>query len=200
MMVEPPQISQIPQLYFHVSYSFHKWFLYHKGDFSPEFLDGLKEKVVQFEKLWAVHEKEILTLIPRYTGIGWPFSEIHVYCFENAEYYPVPCIADPVSINITGDDLHLFLLYLVHELVHVIIQFDDRFNHVSLDTQETIAYFVGNRVCEDVLKEKAHRVIELFTVQWPYNFSRIAEEFKGKINVDENTVRELIEKGLNTES
>ncbi len=186
----------VPQVFFHVSYSFHKWFLYYKGDFTHELLDKLKDKVVQFEKLWMNHEKDVSTLIPRYVGAGWPFQEIHVYCFENAEYYPVPCIADPVSINMTGDNLHLFLLYLIHELVHVIIQFDHRFSHLSLDAQEASAYFVGNKVCEDILGDRARAVIELLTIPWPHNFPKIAEEFKGKIDLDEDTILGLIEKGI----
>ncbi len=186
----------IPQVFFHVSFSFHKWFLYYKGDFAPDRLDNLKEKVKKFEQVWTTHEERILTLIPTYTGVLWPYTELHVYCFENAPYYPVPCISDPVSINMTGENLELHVLYLIHELVHVITQFDERFSKVPLDTQEAIAYFVGNKVFEDVLKDDAYPIIELFTIPWPYNFPKIAEQFKGKINVEEDTVLNLIEKGI----
>ncbi len=181
-----------PRIYFHVSYSFHKWFLYHRGDFDPECLDSLKRKVIAFEALWTAHEDEILTLIPLYMGVGWPFTEIHVYCFENAEYYPVPCISDPVSINMTGEDLHLFLLYVIHELVHVIMQFHTTFSSASLRTQEAIAYFVANEVLSDVVSD-ASSVIKSFTIPWPCNFPQIAEEFKKKVNLEEHTALELLE-------
>ena len=184
-----------PRVFFHVSYSFHKWFLYYKGDFNPDSLDTLKEKVHTFEKLWSNYEEKILKLIPEYTGVLWPYIEIHVYCFENAEYYPVPCISDPVSINMTGGPPELQLLYLIHELVHVITQFDTRFSHLSLDTQEAISYFVGNRVLEDIL-EDAWETIDLFTVRWPYDFVRIAEKFKGRIDLHQGTVLDFLEKGI----
>lgn len=185
----------IPEIIFHVSYPFHKWFLYYKGDFDPHFLDNLRKKVITFEKLWTAHEKKVLTLLPSYVGVGWPYTEIHVYCFENAEYYDVPCISDPVSINMTGDNLELFLLYLIHELVHVIIQFDSRFSRLSLNSQEAVAYFVGNKVLEDIM-EDPHPVIDLFTVFWPYNFVEMAAKFKDKVNLTGTTVLELIERGI----
>lgn len=183
-----------PRVFFHVSYSFHKWFLYYNGDFNPDSLNKLKEKVHTFEELWSNYEEKILDLIPEYTGVLWPYTEIHVYCFENAEYYPVPCISDPVSINMTGEPLELHLLYLIHELVHVITQFDSRFSRLSLDTQEAISYFVGKRVLEDILKD-ARNIIELFTVRWPYDFVGIAEKFKGRIDLHQGTVLDFLEKG-----
>ena len=125
-------------------------FLYYKGDFDPRYLDRLTDNVVAFERLWSLHEKKILQLIPEYTGFQWLYKEIHVYCFQNAPYYDVPSIADPVSINMSGENLELHLLYLIHELVHVITQ-DTRVHQVSLDTQEAIAFFVGNKVLEDIL-------------------------------------------------
>ena len=188
-------LKEIPQLFFHISYSFHKWFLYYKGDFNPGYLRTLKDKVSLFETIWASYEKSILTLIPKYVGASWPFREIHVYCFENPEYYAVPCISDPLSINMSGGDLQLFLLYLIHELVHFIMQFDERFSKLSLDAQEAAAYFVGNRVLEDILGHDAHFAIEAFTVPWPYDFPRIAREYKGIIDLDQSTIRELIEQG-----
>lgn len=185
-----------PHVIFHLSYPFHKWFLYYKGDFNPCYLNNLKDKVIALERLWNPHEKKILQLIPAYTGVQWLYKEIHVYCFQNADYYDVPCIADPVSINMSGENLELHLLYLIHELVHVITQVDARFTTLSLDTQEAIAYFVGNKVLEDILGDAAHAIIDLFTIPWPYDFCRIAQEFKGKINVDQDTVAALLEKGI----
>lgn len=152
--------------------------------------------MIQFEKLWADHEEKILILIPKYLGAPWPFTEIHVYCFENPEYYPVPCISDPVSINMSGDNMRLHLLYFIHELVHLIMQFDQHFSNLSLDEQEAAAYFVGNRVLEDVLKKDAHTIIEAFTISWPFDFPRIAKEYERKIDLDEDTVLSLIEKGV----
>jgi hypothetical protein len=186
----------IPCVFFHVSYSFHKWFLYHRGDFQPAYLDNLREKVCQFEKFWNTHEPTILTLISQYTGLQWPYTEIHVYCFENAQYYPVPCISDPVSINMTGEPQSLHVLYLIHELVHVITQFDDQGSSLSLDAQEAIAYFVGNRVLEDIVGKDAHPVIRMFTISWPYDFPKMVEQFKEKMNIDEYTIVDLIEKGV----
>ncbi len=185
----------IPHIIFHISYPFHTWFLYYKGDFDPRYLDRLTDNVVAFERLWSLHEKKILQLIPEYTGFQWLYKEIHVYCFQNAPYYDVPCIADPVSINMSGENLELHLLYLIHELVHVITQ-DTRVHQVSLDTQEAIAFFVGNKILEDILGDAAHAIIDLFTIPWPYDFCRIAEEFKGKINLDQNSIVELLEKGV----
>lgn len=185
----------IPCVFFHVSYSFHKWFLYYKGDFNPDLLDGLKEKVYRFEKVWSIHEKTVLPLIPQYTGMQWPYTEIHVYCFENPDYYSVPCISDPVSINMTGENLELHLLYLIHELVHVVMQFDEKGSQLSLDAQEAAAYFVGNKVLEDILGDNAHPVVKMFTISWPYDFLRIAKEFKERINLDEDTILTLIEEG-----
>lgn len=184
----------IPRVFFHVSYSFHKWFLYHRGDFHPDTLNTLKEKVYHFEEMWTMYEKKVLELIPYYTGVQWPYTEIHVYCFENAHYYSVPCISDPVSINMTGENLELHLLYLIHELIHVIMQFDEKTCQLSLDAQEAAAYFVGNKVLEDILGDSAHCVIKSFTIPWPYDFLRIAQEFKEKINLDEDTILTLIEK------
>ena len=186
----------LPSVYFHISYSFHKWFLYHRGDFNPDLLNNLKEKVRSFEKLWTRHEDAVLTSIPHYTGIQWPYREIHVYCFENAQYYAVPCISDPVSINMTGKNLNLHLLYLIHELVHVIMQFDSRFSCKPLDTQEGIAYIVGNKVLEDILGRNSRPVIDLFTIPWPYDFPATAQKYKRKICLDNTTVLELLEKGI----
>jgi hypothetical protein len=169
--------------------------LYYKGDFDPDYLTKLKEKVVKLEQLWSLHEKKILQLISKYTGVHWLYKEIHVYCFQNAPYYDVPCIADPVSINMGGENVGLHLLYLIHELVHVITQ-NAPFCQASLDTQEAIAYFVGNKVLEDILGEAAHTVIDLFTIPWPYDFCRIATMYKGKINLDQYTVVALLEKGI----
>ncbi len=183
-----------PSLYFHVSYSFHKWFLYYKGDFDPVYCEELKRKVVLFEDLWKKYEDRILTLISQYTGAEWPYTEIHVYCFENPDYYDVPCISDPVSLNMKGENSDLHLLYLIHELIHVITQFDDRIKTLPLDTQEAVVYFVGNRILGDVIGEKAHTTIDLFTVPWPYDFCKIAQKYKG-IN-GEDTVIGLIEKGM----
>ncbi len=188
-------LEEIPQLYFHVSYSFHKWFLYYRGDFTPHSLDTLKEKVFLVEKMWRKYEEKVLTLIPEYVGVGWPYKEIHAYCFENPEYNPVPCISDPLSINMSGENLQLFLLYLIHELVHLITFFDERFSTISLEGQEVIAYFVANRVLEDILGDGASSVIELFTVPWPYDFPRIAEKYKGRINLGQRTILDLIGDG-----
>jgi len=189
-------LKEIPQLYFHVSYSFHKWFLYYKEDFTLGLLNSLKEKLYRFERLWADNEEKVLTLIPEYLGASWPFKEIHVYCFESPEYHSVPCISDPVSINMSGENLQLLLLYLIHELVHSIMQFDQRFSHLSLDEQEAAAYFVGNKVLEDILGENAGSVIRIFTIPWPYDFPRIAKEYERKIDLDKNTVLSLINKGV----
>ena len=187
--------NSIPQVYFHISYSFHKWFLYHRGDFNPENLEPFKKKVHHFEILWTTHEEKILSLLPHYMGVQFPFTEIHVYCFENADYYPVPCISDPVSINMSGEQFNLHLLYLIHELVHVIMQFDTRFSTLSLDTQEAISYVVANKTLIDILGDEASPVIDIFTIPWPYDFPRIAKEFK-KIPIDETTILELIQKGI----
>jgi hypothetical protein len=187
--------DRIPHVYFHISYSFHKWFLYHRGDFDPLNLESLKKKVSHFETVWASHEEKVLTTLPYYMGVQFPFTEIHVYCFENADYYPVPCISDPVSINMTGDHLTLHVLYLIHELVHVIMQFDTRFSLLSLETQEAIAYVVGNKTLVDILGEKASPIIEKFTIPWPYDFPRISKKYK-KIPVGKTTILELVEKGI----
>jgi len=189
-------LEEIPQIFFHVSYSFHKWFLYHRGDFDFRSMDNLKNKVIQFEKLWTDHEEKALKSIPIYVGALWPFKEIHVYCFESPEYYAVPCISDPVSINMDGENLHLWLLYLIHELVHLIMQFDQHFSNLSRDEQEATAYFVGNTVLEDILGENAIPIIKAFTIPWPYDFPRIAKEFEGKINLEKNTILNLINKGI----
>jgi len=121
-------------------------------------------------------------------------------CLESPEYHAVPCISDPVAINMSGENLQLLLLYLIHELVHSIMQFDQRFSHLSLDEQEAAAYFVGNRVLEDILGENASSVIEAFTIPWPYDFPRIAKEYEGKINLDQDTILGLINKGIIRES
>lgn len=184
----------MPRVYFHISYPFHHWFLYYRGDFTGV-LETLKGKVARFEALWAEHEERILALIPRYLGRGWPHGEIHVYCFENADYYDVPCISDPVCVNMTGENVHLFLLYLIHELVHVIMQFDSTFCS-SLEVQEGISYCVGNRVLTDVLGEDAHEVIAQFTTRWPYDFVRIKRDYEGRVDLDEYTVVELLERGV----
>ena len=185
----------MPHLIFHISFSFHKWFLYYKGDFDPDSLTTLKEKVVNLEQLWSPHEKKIFQLISDYTGAPWLYNEIHVYCFKNAPYYDVPSIADPVSINMGGENVGLHFLYLIHELVHVITR-DAPFCNASLDTQEAIAYFVANKVLEDILGECAHAIIDLFTIPWPYDFLKIAKMYKEKIKLDQYTAAALLEKGL----
>ena len=75
------------------------------------------------------------------------------------------------------------------------MQFDERFSKLSLDAQEAAAYFVGNKVLEDILGDDAHFAIEAFTVPWPYDFPRIAREYKGIIDLDRSTIRELVEQG-----
>lgn len=189
-------LKETPHVIFHLSYSFHRWFLYYKGDFNPSFLDNLRNKIIQFEELWTDHEETVLTLIPKYVGAPFPFKEIHVYCFENPDYYSVPCISDPVSINMTGDNLQLSLLYFIHELVHLVIQFDESFSGLSLEAQEAAAFFVGNEVLQNILGDEAHPLIELFTVPWPYDFPGIAIKYRGRINLDKNTILNLIEKGV----
>jgi hypothetical protein len=95
----------------------------------------------------------------------------------------------------TGEHLTLHVLYLIHELVHVIMQFDTRFSLLSLETQEAIAYVVGNKTLVDILGEKASPIIEKFTIPWPYDFPRIAQKYK-KIPVGKTTILELVEKGI----
>lgn len=157
-------------------------------------MEDLKRKVFQFENLWAEHEEKALTLIPKYVGAPLPFREIHVYCFETPEYHSVPCISDPVSVNMGGGNLELLLLYLIHELVHLIIQFDQRFSNLSLDAHEAAAYFAGNKVLEDILGQDAYPVIKAFTIPWPYDFPRIAREYEDKINLNQDTVLHLVDK------
>lgn len=168
--------------------------MYYKDDFTPRALDDLKEKVRQFENLWATHENKALMQIPDRLGAPWPFKEIHVYCFEGPEYRAVPCISDPVSINMGGENLPLLFLFFIHELVHLIMQFDERFSGLSLDEQEAVAYFTGNKVLEDTLGKDSQPIIEDFTIPWPYDFPRIVREYQGKIDLSQGTIIDLIEK------
>ncbi|MGD2250244.1 MAG: hypothetical protein PVF58_17730 [Candidatus Methanofastidiosia archaeon] len=183
-----------PSLYFHVSASFHHWFIYHKGDFPPDILKTVHQKVRTFEPVWNQYEKDILYSIPHYTGVTFPYTEIHVYYFVNPSYRPIPCIPDPVCINMAGNpDINLILLYLIHELVHVNIQFCNQFNALSLTLQEVIAYTVGNQVLKDILKEKALPIIKSFTIPWPYNFPHIAQHYT--LDLTNTTILNLIKTG-----
>jgi hypothetical protein len=96
----------------------------------------------------------------------------------------------------TGKNSNLHLLYLIHELVHVIMQFDSRFSLTPHDTQEGIAYIVGNKVLEDILGRNSRPIIDLFTIPWPYDFPATAQKYKRKICLDNTTVLELLEKGI----
>lgn len=188
-------MKRIPDVVFRISYSFHKWFLYHHGDFSPEELKDLRTRVSSLAMTWRQKKRKILLLIQKYTGISWKCDKIDVYFFRPPNYFNPPCISDPILIKFCEPE-ELTLLFLIHELVHVNTIFSEPFCYYDEEVHEAVAYFVAIQVLRDVLGGNTAEIEKMGTTSWPFNYTRLRTIYGSKINLRKKSMLLYLEDGL----
>lgn len=117
-----------------------------------------------------------------------------MYLFQAPTYASLPCIAHPMLIRLdeSDDSNEMALMFMLHELVHHNILFDEFYGALSDDAHEIAAYFVAAHVLRQILPDRADHIVAAFTEPWPYDFPRLVRQYADRIDLHGGNMKTIL--------